>query len=100
MAGEVKGERLMLFIGRAGTWSTWTGRKHLHTPDFVVNQTGTASQRRTGFFGPPLAALVPADRFGAYRVGTPGPDKGNRLAVSAAGDVNGFAEHAHGASLT
>lgn len=77
--------------GRAGWVCT-----HLYPPDFMVNQPWSASQGCTAFFGPPLPAFEPADRFGAYGVVPASPLEGYRLAGGVAEDVNGFAEQAHG----
>ena len=69
---------------------------HLYPPDFMVNQPWPASQGCAAFFGPPLPAFEPADRFGAYGVVPARPLEGYRLTAGIAEDVNGFAEHAHG----
>jgi hypothetical protein len=91
--GEVEGERF--FLLPRGAFAGFN-RQYLDTPDFVVNHSLSASQRRPAYFIPPLPAFIPADWFSADSVGTSRPGKAHRLAVRSAGNINGFAEHAHG----
>ncbi len=96
MAGKVKGQ---WFNGGLAAGGAVRGRQYLHPPDFMVHHPGTTPQRRPAVFCPPLPPFIPAHWFGADIVGPAGPDEAYRLALRRAQDINGFAEHAHGASL-
>src|SRR6186713_3097548 len=90
MPGQVKGEG-----GFRGAVSSGT---HLDPPDLVIHQAWTAPERRPAFLRPPLAALIPADRFSADRVAPAGPVEMQGLAGGRADDIHRLAEDAHVAS--